>query len=93
MGKMPTDESPKFSLVEKLLAYASIVIIAAAVAAYLTTLIVGLAAGREALAAGLWPLVAWIAFYGLPVGFILLIALLAISFTRRGRAARKAGQG
>lgn len=89
---MPTDESPKFSLVEKLLAYASIVIIAAAVLAYLTTLIVGLAVGREVLAAGLWPLVAWIAFYGLPVGFVLLIALLVISFTRRGRAARTAGR-
>jgi len=89
---MPADESPKFSLVEKLLAYASIVIIAAAVVAYLTTLIVGLAAGREVLAAGLWPIVAWIAFYGLPVGFVLLIALLVISFTRRGRAARTAGR-
>lgn len=90
---MPTDATPKFSLIERLLAYAAIAIIAVAVLSYLTTLIVGLAGGREALAAGLWPLVAWIAFYGLPAGFVLLIVLLAISFTRRGRAARRADEG
>lgn len=87
---MSADETPKFSLVEKLLAYASIAIIAFAVLAYLATLIVGLAGGRYLLENGLWPLVAGIGFYGLPVGFLLLIALLIVSFTRRGRAAKRA---
>lgn len=86
---MSTDESPKFSMIERLLAYASIAIIALAIGSYLTTLIVALAAGRQALISGLWPLVTWIAFYGLPIGFVLLIALLVISFSRRARAARR----
>ncbi|MBO1900649.1 hypothetical protein J4H92_01640 [Leucobacter weissii] len=80
---MPSD-APKFSTFERVLAYASISIIALAVISYLTTLIVGLAAGREALASGLWAIVTWIAFYGLPIGFVLLIVLLIISFSRRG---------
>lgn len=92
MAKMSTDEAPKFSVIERLLAYAAITIIAVAVAAYLITLVVGLVAGRQALVAGLWPLVTWIGFYGLPAGFVLMIALLVISFTRRGRAARRAGR-
>lgn len=92
MVRMSTDESPKFTLIERLLAYASIAIIGAAVAAYLTTLIVALVAGRKALVAGLWPIVDWIAFYGLPIGFLLLVTLLVISFVRRGRASRRADQ-
>lgn len=93
MGRMSTEESPKFTLLERLLAYGAAAIIALAVGAYLTTLIVALAAGREALVSGLWPLVTWIAFFGLPIGFVLLIALLIINFTRRGRAARRETQG
>ncbi|CAG7620767.1 hypothetical protein ACFPZL_05855 [Leucobacter soli] len=89
---MPTDESPKFTLVERLLAYTSISIIGVAVLSYLVTLIVGLSGGRELLADGLWQVVTWIAFYGLPIGFVLLIALLVISFTRRGRTARGAAR-
>lgn len=83
MGRMSPD-APKFSLIERVLAYASISIIAVAVVSYLTTLIVGLAGGRHLLAAGLWPVVTWIAFYGLPIGFVLLVVLLGISFSRRG---------
>lgn len=87
---MSTD-APKFSALERVLAYASISIIIVAVASYLTTLIVGLVAGRQALAAGLWPLVTWIAFYGLPIGFVLLMVLLGLNFSRRGRGSRRRG--
>lgn len=83
MGRMST-EAPKYSALERVLAYAAISIIVVAVASYLTTLIVGLAGGRHLLAAGLWPVVTWIAFYGLPIGFVLLVALLVINFSRRG---------
>ena len=92
MDKMSSDETPGFSLIEKILAYAAISIIAIAVVTYLVTLIVGLADGRYLLANGLWPLVAAIGFYGLPIGFLLLFVLLIISFTRRARAARRAGR-
>ena len=75
----------KNSVLEKALAYTSVTIIAVAVASYLTTLVVAMVAGSEALAGGLWQFVTVIAYIGLPVGFLLLIALLVINFTRRGR--------
>jgi hypothetical protein len=77
-------EAPKYSVLERVLAYTASSIIVIAVASYLTTLIIGLAGGRHLLAAGVWPFVTWVAFYGLPIGFILLIVLLAINFSRRG---------
>lgn len=83
MARVSTD-SNKFLVVERVLAFASLAMIAVAVVAYLTTLIVAMAAGREALATSLWPLIVWISYVGLPVGFLLLIALLVINFSRRG---------
>ncbi len=80
---MSTD-SKKFSVAERVLAYAAFAIIVIAVAAYLTTLIVAMVAGREVLAASLWPAVVWISYVGLPVGFVLLMVLLGINFSRRG---------
>ncbi len=88
---MSTD-SPKFSAVERVLAYAAATIIAVAVVSYITTLIVSLVAGREALASGMWQVVTWVSFYGVPIGFVLMMVLLGITFTRRGRANRSAGQ-
>jgi len=75
----------KNSILEKALAYTSVSIIVIAVASYLTTLVVAMVAGREALASGLWQFVTVVAYVGLPIGFLLLIALLIINFSRRGR--------
>lgn len=71
--------------IEKVLAYASISIIVLAVISYITTLIVAMTAGREVLAEGLWQVVTFIAYVGLPVGFVLLIVLLILSYSRRGK--------
>lgn len=79
-------EQRRHSLLERLLAYAAVGIMVVAVIAYLITLIVGMAAGSSALEGSLWPIVTWIAFYGLPAGFVLLVVLLVINFSRRGRA-------
>ena len=87
MGRMSAD-APKYSSLERVLAYASVSIIAIAVLSYLTTLVVALAGGRELLAAGLWQWVTWIAFYGLPFGFILLVVLLIMNYSRRGSQRR-----
>lgn len=78
-------EETKSPVIEKLLAYASISIIVVAVVSYLTTLIVAMVAGREALAHGLWQFVTAIAYVGLPIGFVLLITLLILNFSRRGK--------
>lgn len=81
--RMSTD-SNRYSVVERVLAYSAFAIIVIAVAAYLTTLVVAMVAGREALAANLWPAVVWISYVGLPIGFVLLMVLLGINFSRRG---------
>lgn len=79
------EETPKISLFERVLAYVAVAIMAIAVASYLTTLIVGMAAGPDALAGELWPFVVAVSYIGLPIGFVLIVVLLIISYVRRGR--------
>ena len=83
LEKMSDQQKPW--VIEKILAYSSISIIVIAVVSYITTLIVAMAVGREVLAEGLWQVVTFIAYVGLPLGFALLITLLIINFSRRGR--------
>ncbi|MDI2098771.1 hypothetical protein [Ruicaihuangia caeni] len=44
------------------------------------------------LGSGFWPIVAWIPYVGLPIGFVLIVALLILSARRRGKASRDAGR-
>ncbi|QIK62965.1 hypothetical protein G7068_06965 [Leucobacter viscericola] len=81
-------ETSNPSWLERILAYASLSIIAIALLSFFATLIVGMS-NREVLAAGLWPIVYGISTYGLPTGFVLLIALLIISQVRRRREFRQ----
>lgn len=75
----------KHSVLERILAYAAVSIIVIAVASFITTLIVAMVAGREVLAQGMWQVVTFISYVGLPVGFLLVITLLIMNFRRRGR--------
>lgn len=77
------NESPKFSLFERILAYLAVAIMVVAVLAYITTLIVGLSGGRELLADSLWPFIVGLSYVGLPVGFVLLVILLGVNYTKR----------
>ncbi len=70
---------------ERVLAYVAISIMVIAVLSFLTVLVVALVAGREVLANGLWELVSFIAYFGLPTGFVLLMILLGINFRKRNR--------
>lgn len=81
---MSTSESGTPTLFERILAFASIGIIAIALLSFFATLIVGLN-DREAMAEGLWPAVYGISFYALPVGFVLLVVLLIVTQARRKR--------
>ena len=74
------------SALERILAYATLTIVAAAVVSFFTTLIIGLS-NREALADGIWPFVFGVSYVGLPVGLVLLLALLGISMRRRKKEA------
>lgn len=78
---MSTEPQPP-SLLERVLAYASLSIIAVALVSFFATLIVGLG-DRYAMAEGLWPIVYTISLVALPIGFVLLIVLLVLSQRRR----------
>lgn len=72
--------------VERFLAFASLSIIAVAILSFFATLIAALAGVEEALLAeGFWPVVTWIGYVGLPVGFVLIIVLLITTMRRRKR--------
>ncbi|WP_217133803.1 hypothetical protein [Leucobacter chinensis] len=74
------------SLVEKVLAYSSLSIIALAIISFFATLIAALVGvEREVLAEGFWPVITWIGYVGLPIGFVLMMTLLVITRRRRKR--------
>ena len=88
---MSTEPSPP-SLLERILAYASLSIIGVALLSFFATLIVGLN-DRRAMAEGLWPVVYGISLIGLPVGFVLLILLLILAQRRRRAEFRRDAEG
>lgn len=72
------------TLTEKVLAFSSLSIIAFAIISFFATLIAALVGvERETLAEGFWPVVTWIGYVGLPIGFVLMIVLLIITRRRR----------
>lgn len=84
MEMMSTSESGTPSLLERILAFASLSIIAAALLSFFVTLIIGLN-DRQAMAEGWLPIVYGISIYALPIGFVLLVALLIVTQRRRKR--------
>lgn len=84
-----SSQPAQHSALERVLAFSTLTIMALAVAAYLTTLMVGMIAGRQALAESMWPVVVWISYVGLPVGFVLLMVLLGLNYRRRGAQRNK----
>ncbi|QZY52948.1 hypothetical protein KVY00_05805 [Leucobacter tenebrionis] len=90
MERMSTEPSSP-SLLERILAYASLTIIAVALLSFFATLIVGMN-DRYAMAEGLWPFVYGISLFGLPVGFVLLILLIVLSQRRRRAEFRRTGE-
>lgn len=89
LGRMSTEHAGTPSPLERILAWATVAIIVVALGSFFATLIVGLN-DRETLATGLWQLVYNISLIALPIGFVLLIALLVLSSRRRSREARAA---
>lgn len=90
MKRMSSETHPP-TLIERILAFTSLSIIAIALLSFFVTLIVGMN-DRKAMAEGLWPAVYGISLIGLPIGFVLLIALLIISQSRRRREFRASSQ-
>ena len=76
--------------VDRILAFSALGIAAASVVCFFA-IIIGTAVGMDqsAFGEGLWPVIAAIPFWGLPVAFVMIIALLVMSFIRKGRAASR----
>jgi hypothetical protein len=55
-------------------------------------IIVGTAVGVRNFGEGIWPLVFVLPLVGLPIGLVLMIALIVISALRRGRETRDAAK-
>ncbi|HZK58690.1 MAG TPA: multidrug ABC transporter ATPase [Cryobacterium sp.] len=78
--------------IERILAYMVAGVVGLSILAFLAV-IIGRATGMEAadFGAGVWPLVVMLPWFGLPIGFLLIIALL-VTGLRRSREARQNGR-
>lgn len=76
------------SRIDSILAYTALGLAALSVTCFFA-IIIGTAVGmtQQDFLAGVWPAVAALPMYGLPLAFVLIIALLVRSFVRKGRAA------
>ena len=73
--------------IDRILAFTALGIAAAAVICFFV-IIIGTALGMDlaAFGEGLWPVIAAIPYWGLPLAFVMIIVLLVMSFVRKGRA-------
>lgn len=89
MMRMPAAIS-KPSRLESVITAVALVLIALGLVSIAASLIVGMS-DRFAVAEGIWPVVYGIAFYGLPLGFALMIVSVVLGVRRR-RAALRGGE-
>lgn len=73
--------------VDRILAFTALTLAALSVICFFA-IIVGSAVGmdQQGFGTGVWPLVAAIPLWGLPLAFVMIITLLVMSFVRKGRA-------
>ncbi|WP_223622030.1 multidrug ABC transporter ATPase [Microbacterium sp. EST19A] len=90
MSTQNTEPEVPVRRLDNILAFTALGIGAASVICFFA-IIIGTAVGMDqsAFGEGLWPLVAAIPFWGLPVAFVMIITLLVMSFIRKGRAASR----
>ena len=86
MSSKQPDETP-VRRIDRILTFMSLGVIVLSVAFFFALLIAD-AAGLESddFGRGAWPVVATVPMIGLPVGFVLIFALLIMSMIRKGRA-------
>jgi TRAP-type C4-dicarboxylate transport system permease small subunit len=75
---------------DRILAFTALTLAALSVICFFA-IIIGSAVGMDqnSFGSGLWPVVAGLPLYGLPIAFVMIIALLVMSFVRKGRAAKR----
>lgn len=91
LGLMNTSErsDPPIRSIDRILAFVSITLIAAAILCFIA-IIIGTAAGVTDFGSGVWVVVSFVMYYGLPLGVVLFFILLVMNMTRRTRAAKQA---
>jgi len=81
---MPDNETPPPSRLEKVLAAIVAAVIGLSVVAFFAIIIATWSGmQREDFGVGLWPTITLLPLFGLPLGFIFIIALLVVSTRRR----------
>lgn len=75
---------------DRFLAFAALTLAALSVICFFA-IIIGSATGmsQDAFGEGIWPIVAAVPLWGLPAAFVMIIALLVMSFVRKGSAAKR----
>ena len=76
---------------ERIIAYMIVAIVGLSIVAFFAV-IIGTCAGMTGpdVAQGVWPAVAYAPLIGLPIGFVLIVAILVLGIRRRGREAASA---
>jgi FtsH-binding integral membrane protein len=89
---MPTEAERPVSRVERILAFMSLTLVAVSVLAILAVIIgTGFGAGdNDGFSRGIWPFIIVLPAPGLTLGLVLLLALLVVSWSRRGRENKRA---
>ncbi|CAH0191396.1 MULTISPECIES: multidrug ABC transporter ATPase [unclassified Microbacterium] len=78
------------SRLDRILAFTALTLAALSVICFFA-IIIGSWVGMDqhAFGEGIWPIVGAIPLWGLPLAFVMIIALLIITFVRKGRAAKR----
>ncbi len=88
-GTSSTPTAP-IRAIDRILGFGALAIIVVSVGCF-AAIIIGSAAGmrQEDFTEGLWPIVAAVPMWGLPLGLAMIITLLGMTFVRNGRAAKR----
>jgi hypothetical protein len=81
---------PPIGRLDRFLAYAALTLAALSILSFFA-IIIGTATGmdQKSFGTGVWPFLAALPLFGLPIAFLMIIALLIITFVRKGRAGKR----
>ncbi|MEV7631971.1 multidrug ABC transporter ATPase [Microbacterium sp. NPDC089318] len=87
MSKHDDRSAPTTGRLERFLAFTALGLAAASVISFFS-IIIGTAVGMDqaAFGHGVWPFMAGLPLFGLPIAFLMIITLLVLSWARKGRA-------
>lgn len=92
MSKKAPDTPPPVPInqTERILAYGVLILVGLALVCFIAVIVgTTLGAGaNDGFSHGIWPTVFFVQYYGLPLAFLLIIALLVSNAVRRSRAAK-----